>query len=69
MTKFELLEEKEINGNVWYKIFQDGSYVAGTLTRNLEDANYMLDEFANGKPTTSFVKTIKTIEVKEGADD
>jgi hypothetical protein len=65
MKKFELLEETELNGQVWYKIFQDGSYIYGTLTRNLEEATKNLEAFANGKQGTPIIKVIKTIEVNE----
>lgn len=64
-TKFELLEETEVNGQVWYKIFQDGNYIYGTLTRSLEEATNNLEAFANGKQATPILKVIKTIEVNE----
>ena len=48
MKKYELVQETELNGQVWYKIFQDGSYVYGTLTKNLEEATSNLEAFANG---------------------
>lgn len=64
-TKFELVEEIEVNGQVWYKIFQDGSYIYGTLTRHLEEAESNLEALANGKQATPIIKVIKTIEVNE----
>ena len=64
-TKFELVQETEVNGQVWYKIFQDGSYIYGTLTRNLEEATNNLEAFANGKQAAPILKVIKTIEVNE----
>ena len=64
-TKFELLEETEVNGQVWYKIFQDGNYIYGTLTRSLEEATNNLEAFANGRQATPILKVIKTIEVNE----
>lgn len=64
-TKFELVEETEVNGQVWYKIFQDGNYIYGTLTRHLEEAENNLEAFANGKQLTPSIKVIKTIEVNE----
>ena len=64
-TKFELLEETEVNGQVWYKILQDGNYIYGTLTRHLEEAENNLEAFANGKQLTPSIKVIKTIEVNE----
>ena len=69
MKKYELLQETELNGQVWYKIFQDGSYVYGTLTRNLEEATSNLEAFANGKQSTPIIKVIKTIEVDENQTD
>lgn len=64
-TKFELLEETEVNGQVWYKIFQDGNYIYGTLTRHLEEATNNLEALANGRQATPILKVIKTIEVNE----
>lgn len=64
-TKFELVEETEVNGQVWYKIFQDGNYIYGTLTRHLEEATNNLEALANGRQATPILKVIKTIEVNE----
>ena len=64
-TKFELLEETEVNGQVWYKILQDGNYIYGTLTRSLEEATNNLEALANGRQATPILKVIKTIEVNE----
>lgn len=64
-TKFELVEETEVNGQVWYKILQDGNYIYGTLTRHLEEASNNLEAFANGKKAAPISKVIKTIEVNE----
>jgi len=69
MAKFELVQETEVDGQVWYKINQDGSYVYGTLTRHLEEATKNLEAFANGKPSTPITKVIKTIEVDENQTD
>lgn len=69
MAKFELVQQTELNGEVWYEIFQDGIYVYGTLTRNLEEATKNLEAFANGKPSTPITKVIKTIEVDENQTD
>lgn len=65
MTKFELLEETEVSGQVWYKIMQDDKYIYGTLTRSLEEATKYLEELANGRQTGPISKVIKTIEVNE----
>ena len=64
-TKFELVEETELNGQVWYKILQDGSYIYGTLTRHLEEATNNLEALANGKQGAPIIKVIKTIEVND----
>ena len=64
-TKFELVQETEVNGQVWYKIFQDGNYIYGTLTRHLEEATNNLEALANGRQTGPILKVIKTIEVNE----
>ena len=64
-TKFELVEETEVDGQVWYKIHKDGQYVLGTLTKRLDEANRMFGEFSNGRQTVPILKVIKTIEVNE----
>lgn len=69
MTKFELVQETEVNGQIWYKILQDGIYVTGTLTKHLEEATSSLEAYASGKPTTPITKVIKTIEVDENKAD
>ena len=69
MAKFELVQETEVDGNIWYKINHNGDYVSGTLTRNLEEANKFLDEFANGRQFGPSIKVIKTIEVNENETD
>jgi hypothetical protein len=69
MAKFELVQETEVDGNIWYKINHNGDYVSGTLTRNLEEANKFLDEFANGRQVGPNIKVIKTIEVNENQTD
>jgi hypothetical protein len=69
MNKYELVQETEPNGQVWYKIKHNGDYVIGTLTRHLEEANKILDEFANGRQVGPIIKVIKTIEVDENQTD
>ena len=64
-TKFELVQETEVNGQVWYKIYQDGNYIYGTLTRHLEEATNNLEALANGRQAAPILKVIKTIEVDE----
>jgi hypothetical protein len=69
MKKYELVQETELNGQVWYKILQDGNYILGTLTKHLDEATSNLEAYANGKPTTPIIKVIKTIEVDENKTD
>jgi hypothetical protein len=69
MAKFELVQETELDGYVWYKINYNGNFVNGTLTRHLEEANKFLDEFANGRQVGPNIKVIKTIEVDENETD
>lgn len=65
MNKFELVQETQVNGLVWYKITHNGDYITGTLTRHLEEAENNLEAFANGKQLAPSIKVIKTIEVNE----
>ena len=65
MSKFELVQETEVNGIVWYKITHNGDYITGTLTRHLEEATNNLEALANGRQATPILKVIKTIEVNE----
>jgi hypothetical protein len=65
MAKYELVEKTEINGEVWYTIRRNGDYVSNSATRELKEAEQMLNEFENGKPSEPIFKTLKTIEVNE----
>jgi hypothetical protein len=65
MTKYELVEKTEINGEVWYLIRKDGYYVSDSVTRKLEQAEQMLSELEQGKPSEPIFKTLKTIELDE----
>ena len=70
MTKYELLEETQPNGQVWYKIMQDDThYIYGSLTRHLEEAQNMLEAIENGHKNGFITKVIKTIEVNENKTD
>jgi hypothetical protein len=69
MAKFELVQETEVDGKVWYKILQDGNYILGTLTKHLEEATSNLEAYANGKQSAPIIKVIKTIEVNENETD
>jgi hypothetical protein len=64
MAKYELKKRTETDGEVWYFIHKDGSYVDKSSTRKIEDAHKLLDEFVNGKPSEPITETIKTIEVE-----
>lgn len=65
MTKYELVEKTEINGEVWYLIRKDGYYVSDSVTRKLEEAETMLSKLEQGKPSEPIFKTLKTIELDE----
>ena len=53
-----------------YFIRKNGIHaVDGSFTTKLNDAEEMLKEFENGKPSEPIFETIKTIEVKEEAND
>lgn len=64
-TKFELVEETQSNGQVWYKVMENDLYVYGSLTRDLEEANKTLDKCVNGHKYGTINRVIKTIEVNE----
>jgi hypothetical protein len=70
MAKYELLEETQPNGQVWYKIMQDNThYVYGSLTRHLDEAKNMLEAIENGHKSGFITKVIKTIELDENQTD
>ena len=62
---YELLERTELQGDVWYYIHKNGSYVDQSTTRNLAEAEEMLEKFFSGKPSEPFIIVLKTIEVNE----
>jgi hypothetical protein len=65
MTKYEIVERTEVNGQVWYHIRKNDDHVEGTFTRELEEAEKNLEELLKGKPTEPIIKILKTIEVDE----
>jgi hypothetical protein len=65
MTKYEIVERTEVNGQVWYHIRKNDDHVEGTFTRELEEAEKNLEELLKGKPTEPIIKILKTIEVNE----
>lgn len=65
MTKYEIVERTEVNGQVWYHIRKDDDHVEGSFTRELEEVEKNLEELINGKPTEPIIKILKTIEVDE----
>jgi hypothetical protein len=70
MTKYELVKKTEINGDVWYFIRgEDGLSIGQSWTRKIEEAENMLDEIQNGKKAEPIFETLKTIEIKEDAND
>jgi hypothetical protein len=70
MTKYELVKKTEINGEVWYFIRKDNGYsVENSWTMHLEKAERMFQEIESRKNLEPTFETLKTIEVKEGADD
>ena len=65
MAKYELVKKTDTNGDVMYYINKDGRYVDKSVSYNLENAEVLLDEFINGKPSEPVFETIKTIEVND----
>jgi hypothetical protein len=62
MAKFELIKTTELDGGIWYHIAKDGLHVNQSYTRKLDDAEKMLQELVNGKPSAPIVEILKTIE-------
>lgn len=62
---YELLEKTELQGDVWYYIHKNGSYVDQSSTRNLVEAEEMLEKFTSGKHSEPIINVLKTIEVNE----
>jgi hypothetical protein len=70
MTKYELVRKTELNGDVWYFIRKaDGYSVESSWTTKLEDAEEMLKKIEMSGTQAPTFETLKTIEVKEGAND
>ena len=69
MTKYELMKVTNPDETIVYFIRKNGDSVSGSFTTKLNEAEEMLKEFEKGKPSEPIIETIKTIEVKEGADD
>jgi D-arabinose 1-dehydrogenase-like Zn-dependent alcohol dehydrogenase len=70
MTKYELVKVTNPDNSIVYFIRKNGgSSIAGSFTTKLNEAEEMLKEFEKGKPSEPIMETIKTIEVKEGAND
>ena len=66
MAKYELMEKTENNGDVWYYIRKDeGFSVENSWTKNLQDAEKMLDKIHKGKPADPIIKILKPIEVND----
>ena len=65
MAKYELMEKRENNGDVWYYIRKDeGLSVENSWTKKLEDAEKMFEQIQKGKPVEPIIQILKTIEVE-----
>lgn len=49
MPKYELIEEKKINGDVFYSIERDGVYVDHSLCLELPKAEKIFNDIIEGK--------------------
>jgi hypothetical protein len=66
MTKYELMERTENNGELWYFIRKDDGFsVNNSWTKNLQDAEKMFKELEQGKSSEPTTIVLKTIEVNE----
>jgi len=68
MTKYELVKVTNPDNSIVYFIRKDGNSISGSFTTKLNDAEEMLQEFENGKPSEPIFETLKTIELEEGND-
>ena len=65
MAKYELKKRTETNGDVGYYICKDGAYVDKSFATQVEEAEKMLEQFVNGKPSEPIVEILKTIDVND----
>jgi len=66
MTKYELMQKTEINGDVWYYIRKDeGFSVEQSWTLSLEKAEKMLEQLQQTKKSEPIIQVLKTIIVNE----
>lgn len=65
MTKYELVKETRIDGQVQYSIEKDGKYVSRSVCETLEEAERYLNALTNGGSLEALKETIKTIELDE----
>ena len=66
MAKYELMEKTENNGDKLYFIRKNnGLSVENSWTKNLPEAEKMLEEIEKGKPVEPIIQILKTIEVND----
>jgi hypothetical protein len=70
MAKYELMKKTELDGQVWYYIRKDeGLSVEKSWTKDLQEAEQMLIDIEEGKPTEPTLEVIKTIKIEENGND
>ena len=65
MAKYELKKKTDTNGDTGYYICKNGNYVNNSFSLQIEDAEKMLQNFIDGKPSEPIIETLKTIEVND----
>lgn len=70
MTKYELVKVTNPDNSIVYFIRKNGAdSISGSFTTKLNEAEEMLKQLENGKPSEPIFETIKTVEVEESAND
>lgn len=62
---YELIEKIDLQGESVYYIIKNNSFIDGTFTRKLSEAEEMLQKFTSGKPSEPIINVLKTIEIDE----
>ena len=68
-TKYELVKKTEIDGKVWYHITKDGEHIDKTYTRELDEANELLDKIVQGYLPETKIEILKTLEIHDKDDN
>jgi hypothetical protein len=62
---YELIEKTDFLGDVWYSINKNSQYVGQSSTKNLSEAEEMLEKLISFKSSEPIINVLKTIEIDE----